>query len=158
MNITERMPDLVALVQKAAALRREVEAAHAGKADYEIRDLLRAKPEFLQVHEGIEGTLRGDSQFLEREGSLELHGVWLRFNADLTGHWLAIRAMSVSAEQACSDLGRFLDLKEFPYTVRIAVSGVFVEKDVQFGQGLWLRANRFDHLPKALHPREFLTR
>ncbi len=152
------MPELVTLVRMAADLRREVEAASPGKADYEIRDLLSAKPEFRAAHGEIEGILRGDRRFQEREGSLALHGVWLRFNAALSAHWLAIRAMSVSAPQACSDLTRFLDGKEFPYTIRIAVSGVFIEKDVQFDQGLWLRANRVEHLPKALQPKEFLTR
>ena len=150
------MDDLVSLVEKASTLRRAAESP--SEADYQIRDRLMQTPEFREIHESIGALLRQDSTFVEREGIIALHGAWIRFNADLTAHWLAIRATTVSAEQACLDLERFLNQSDFPYVVRIAVSGIFIEKDMQFGEGLWLRTDRQEHLPKALHPNEFLSR
>ena len=137
-------------------LRRAAEVP--SEAEYETRDRLMQTPEFREIHANIGTLLQQDSRFVEREGSLAVHGAWIRFNADLTAHWLAIRATTVGAEQACLNLERFLSQSAFPYVIRIAVSGVFIEKDVQFGQGLWLRSNRQEHLPKALHPTEFLSR
>ncbi|HTF40871.1 MAG TPA: hypothetical protein VK754_09795 [Propionibacteriaceae bacterium] len=155
MILAERMADLVELVRRAATLRNDADAANSKKADHEIRDHLMAIAAFREVHAAIESILLEDNRFQERQGDLVLHSGYVRFTSDFTIHWLAIRATKVTAEQACADLHRFLSTDDFPYTMRVAVSGVFTDHDVQFGPGLWLRADRNKHLPEPLQPKGF---
>jgi hypothetical protein len=130
-----------------------MEAASPDRPDYEIRDRLMENDEFRKAHAAIETILRGDARLQERQGALLVHAMWERFNASLAAHWLAIRGTAVPPEQACADLDRFLDAAEFPYTVYVAVSGVFTDHDVPFGPGLWLRSEHRKHLPEPLQPR-----
>jgi hypothetical protein len=144
---------LISLVQRLAIARRDAETAEPNKADYQIREDLIAHDEYRKTHEAIERILIEDGRFRERQGELLVHAMWERFNSDLTAHWLAVRATSVPAEQACSDLDRFLSADDFPYAVYAAVSGIFTDHDVQFGPNLWLRTEHRKYLPEPLQPK-----
>lgn len=148
------MDHLVSLVEVVASTRKA--AVGSSPVEYETKRRLMEIPAYRDAHTSIGSRLREDERFASLEGSLALHQMWERFDPTSTAHWLASRASGVGAGQACSDLERFLGAKPFPYTVRVALSGVFTDHDVQFGQGLWLRHSPREHLPEALQPHGFL--
>jgi len=122
---------------------------------YQTRKRLMGIPEYRDAHTSLMANLRQDSRFTAREGALAVHGMWESFNAKTAAHWLGSRARVVGAAEAYANLERFLTSSSFPYTIFVAVSGVFTDHDVQFGQTLWLRHSR-DVLPEALLPHGLL--
>jgi hypothetical protein len=140
--------ELIPLIERAASLRRANDPKDPAALSSVI--MLEEVPEYSNVHSALAAAVRmlGGRASQEKQETA-LHAMWRPFRAETIAHWLARRAVVVSPEQAAADLTRFLEAKEFPYKVSVAISGVFTDHDVQFSPTLWLR---HDQMPKVFRP------
>jgi len=139
---------LLPLIERAVEARRDAVAAAASEPS---RVELMKRPDYQEAHSALTSALRDDGRLAGHEGDVALHSMWVGFDASSAAHWLPRRAITVGAAQAASDLTRFLEASTFPYTVWVALSGVFTDRNVQFAPNLWLRYAR-DDLPEVLRP------
>lgn len=129
---------LIPQIERAAAALREVTPPPPIPTRHTASEFPAYGAAHAELAEGVKQQCGPNAQPCE----IAVHQMWVALTPDSIAHWLAHRTLTSGAAQSATELDSFLQATTFQYTMWTAIGGVFVDRDVPFEEGLWLRRDR----------------